>query len=153
MELCTEGFTLTYWTDAVPTVPQVTVIGLGCGRLEHRQGVRIDFGSGMIYVSVKFPDEFQITVYTFNQPEGWFHHGLIAKKGQKPHYLLNGTAITPLAQLITPTTSTLHGRVRIGNHYEEVEPSSFHGKIDDVRLWKKAKCPEFIKYVYDIYKN
>ena len=153
MGLCTEGFTLTYWTDARHTMEQLSVVGLGCGRLEYRQGVRIDIGGGLIYVNVNFPNEYQLAIYAFNPPEGWFHHGLIAKKGQEPKYLLNGTIIPALAQVITYPASTLYGRVRIGAHYEEVVPQSFDGKIDDVRLWKIAKCPEFVKYIYDMYKK
>ena len=154
MDLCTEGLTLTFWTDTVFTTVSVTAVGIGCGKLEERQGVRFEFGSGLLFISVRFSDETQVGIYSVNPPTGWLHHGVIVKKGQKIQYVLNGTLLSPLSASVSAGVATLGGSVRFGAHSEDLGvPESLPGKLDDVRLWKKAKCPEFVKYIYDMYKN
>ena len=153
MDQCIDGFTLTFWTDTVYTVHQITAVGIGCGKTESRQGIRFDLGSGMSLISVKWSDGYQVGIFPLNPPTGWIHHGVIFKRGQEMKYLLNGTLVSPLAFTEDAASSTIGGSVRFGHHSEDINPETFSGKIDDVRLWKIAKCPEFVKYIYDMYKK
>ena len=152
MDLCTEGLTLTFWSNTIYTAHTMSAIALGCGKQEDRQGLRFDFASGMVFISVRFSDEYQVGVYALNPPTGWLHHGVIAKKGQHLQYVLNGTVQGAMINNLGSGPATLGGSVRMGTLSEELILNSYEGKLDDVRLWKKAKCPEFVRYIYDMYR-
>ncbi len=153
MDQCTDGFTLTFWTNTFYTPYTTVPIGLGCGKLGNRLGLRIEIGGNMLLVNVRFSDEYQVGLFTLNPPIGWIHHGVTVRKGQNPQYIMNGTVVPSLATALTSQPATSGGSVRIGAYSERSDVVSFDGKINDVRLWKKAKCPEFIKYIFDMYKN
>ena len=153
MDLCTEGLTLAFWTDTSDGTSQQTPIGISNGKQEDRQGVHFDMAVGLAIIAVRFSDELQIALYSINPPTGWLHHGLIIKKGQHVQYTLNGTLLSPLSTSIDTSSGTLGGTVRFGNVAEEITNQPFMGRLDDIRLWKQAKCPEFLKYIYDMYKK
>ena len=126
-------------------------IGLGAG--DHTEGLRVDFTTGMAFAKVKYSDQYLTGIYAFDPFSGWLHHGVIAKKGEVPQYVLNGTLLQPIITPISHPSSTLGASVRLASQSEQATMKTYQGKVDDVRLWKKAKCPEFVKYIYDTYKK
>ncbi len=151
MDECMDGFTITLWTQSLPSAAARTVVGMGCGKQVDREGIRVELGGNLAYINAKFSDERQLAIFRLLS-DGWVHHGVIIKKGQIPQYVMNETVQTRVAGNIFPATNTIGRSVRIGALSEPTTTNHFIGKIDDVRLWKVAKCPEFIKYIYDMYK-
>ena len=152
MDACTDGVTVTFWTNSVVTSFSVTGLAMGCGKQFDREGYRVEYALNMVFVNAKFSDEKQLAIFSAD-PTGWVHHGLIIKKGQDPQYVMNGTLMTKFAGSITSATNTVGGSVRLGYYPEPLDYKYFPGKIDDVRLWKVAKCPEFVKYIFEMYKK
>ena len=153
MDLCTEGLTLAFWTDSTEPLSQMSVLGVGCGKLDNKQGFHFEMASGLVFITVRFSDEYHFAVHATNSPTGWLHHGVIVKKGQHIQYTLNGTVLSPLSISLSADSATLGGSVKFGDLSEGSTPQAYMGRLDDVRLWKKAKCPEFLQYIYDIYKK
>ncbi len=152
MDDCTDGVTITFWTDSVFTSNPITILAMGCDMANERQGIRVEIGPNTLILNARFSDERQLAMFDL-VPTGWIHHGLIIKKGQEPQYLINGTVPTKQGSAFWSTTSSIGGTVRIGSRFESVDVHHFNGKIDDVRLWKVAKCPEFVMYIFDMYKK
>ncbi len=153
MDQCTDGMTITFWTDTIYTSHTIVPVSLGCGKLEFRIGVRFEIGANMFIIHVRFSEEYQFFMYPLNPPTGSIHHGVIIKKGQNAQYVMNGTLVPAFVNSITSEPSTVGGSVRIGTYPERLDTVSFTGKVDDIRLWKQAKCPEFVTYIFSMYKK
>ena len=80
MDQCTDGLTITFWTDTIFTSHAIVPVGLSCGKIEDRVGLRLEIGSNLFIVNVRFSDEYQLFMYPLNPPTGWIHHGVIIKK-------------------------------------------------------------------------